>query len=114
MASHLLRMVTSCSHNISDFDGCKSLKSINMPKNARSSAGTAAAAMSLKYVDDGGEWFSFTLKEGARQQCCGCGLTHDIEVRRKGRRYQMRILRHERATAAARRARKKTVVIAEN
>jgi len=53
------------------------------------------------------------LAGGARQQCCGCGLTHDIEVRRKGRRYEMRILRHERATAAARRARKKTVVIAE-
>jgi len=69
--------------------------------------------MSEKYVEDRGEWFAFTLAGGARQQCCGCGLTHDIEVRRKGRRYQMRILRHERATAAARRARKKTVVIAE-
>ena len=68
--------------------------------------------MSSKYVEDQGEWFPFTLKGGTRQQCCGCGLTHDIEVRRKGRRYEVRILRHERATAAARRARKKTVVIA--
>ena len=70
--------------------------------------------MGLKYVDDHGEWFAFTLKEGARQQCCGCGLTHDIAVRRKGRRYEMRIARHERATAAARRGRKKIVVIADS
>jgi hypothetical protein len=69
--------------------------------------------MGLKYVEDQGEWFPFTLKEGARQQCCGCGLTHDILVRRVGRRYEMRIARHERATAAARRARKKTLVIAD-
>ena len=69
--------------------------------------------MGLKYVVDPGEWFSFTLEDGVRQQCCGCGLTHDIFVRRRGRRYEMRIARHERATAAARRARKKTVVIAD-
>jgi hypothetical protein len=70
--------------------------------------------MGLKYVDDQGEWFAFTLKDGARQQCCGCGLTYDILVRRKGRAYEMRICRHERATAAARRVRKKTVVIADS
>ena len=58
--------------------------------------------------------FAFTLKDGARQQCCGCGLTHDIAVRRNGRRYEMRIARHERATAAARRGRKKIVVIADS
>jgi hypothetical protein len=34
--------------------------------------------MGLKYVEDPGDWFSFTLKDGIRQQCCGCGLTHDI------------------------------------
>ena len=44
--------------------------------------------MGLKYVEDQGDWFGFTLKGGARQQCCGCGLTHDIFVRRKGRRYE--------------------------
>jgi hypothetical protein len=69
--------------------------------------------MNLKYVEDQGDWFAFTLKLGARQQRCGCGLTHDISVRRVGRRYEMRITRHERATAAARRARKKTLVIAD-
>jgi hypothetical protein len=57
--------------------------------------------MGLKYVEDPGEWFSFTLKDGVRQQCCGCGLTNDIYVRRKGRGFQIRI------------ARKKTVVIAD-
>ena len=41
------------------------------------------------------------------------GLTHDIYVRRKGRGLEMRIVRHERATAAARRTRKKMVVIAD-
>ena len=66
--------------------------------------------MGLKYVEDPGDWFTFTLKDGVRQQCGGCGLTHDIYVRRNGRG---RIVRHERATAAARSARKKTVVIAD-
>jgi hypothetical protein len=62
--------------------------------------------MGLKYVEDPGDWFSFTLKDGVRQQCCGCGLTHDIYVRRKERGL-------ERATAAARRAREKSVVSAD-
>jgi hypothetical protein len=53
--------------------------------------------MGLKYVEDPGDWFSFTLKDGVRQQCCGCGLTHDIYVRRNGRGFEMRIVRHERA-----------------
>lgn len=79
----------------------------NQPTEAR------RVSMGLKYVEDQGEWFRFTLRDGARQQCCGCGLTHDIFVRREGRHYEMRISRHERATAAARRARKKTVVIAD-
>ena len=69
--------------------------------------------MGLKHVEDPGSWFSFPLKDGVRQQCCGCGLTHDIYMRRKGRGFEMRIVRHERATAAARRARKKTIVIAD-
>jgi len=69
--------------------------------------------MGLKYVEDPGEWFSFTLKDGVRQQCCSGGLTHDIYVRRKGRGLEMWIVRHERATAAARRTRKKMVVIAD-
>jgi hypothetical protein len=69
--------------------------------------------MGLKYVEDQGEWFAFLLKESARLQCCGCGLTHDISVRRVGRRYEMRITRHEPATAAACRARKKILVIAD-
>jgi hypothetical protein len=29
--------------------------------------------MGLKYVEDPGDWFSCTLKDGVRQQCCGCG-----------------------------------------
>lgn len=68
---------------------------------------------SLKYVEDDGEWFPFTLTDGVRQQCCSCGLVHDISVRRKGRGFEMQIVRHERATAAARRNRKKKVVIVE-
>lgn len=70
----------------------------------------------MKYVEDGpeGDWFPFTLKSGVRQQCCGCGLSHDIFVRRRGRRLEMRFVRHERATAAARRARKQTIVIADD
>jgi hypothetical protein len=69
--------------------------------------------MGLKYVEDPGDWFTFTLKDEVRQQCCGCGLTHDIYVRRNGRGFEMRIVRRGRATAAPRRARKKTVVIAD-
>jgi hypothetical protein len=70
----------------------------------------------VKYVEDGpdGEWFPFTFAHGVRQQCCGCGLTHSLEFRRKGRSLEMRFVRHERATAAARRARKQTVVIADD
>jgi hypothetical protein len=75
-----------------------------------------------KYVQDeaDGEWFDFTFKHGVRQQCCSCSLVHDIAFRwvtdkrtRSGRRMQMRFIRHERATAAARRNLKKNVVIVE-
>lgn len=77
-----------------------------------------AAAKSIpagKYVHDeaDGEWFDFTLVDGVRQQCCDCGLIHDILVRRKGRRLQMRFVRHERATSSARRFKKKRVIIVE-
>ena len=70
----------------------------------------------MKYVQDGpdGEWFPVTLKHGVRQMCCGCSLVHTLEFRRRGRCLEMRFVRHERATAAARRARKKTVVIADD
>lgn len=75
----------------------------------------------IPYTEDGpeGEWFYFTLKEGVRQQCCGCGLVHDIKLRRKGTgRWQMRFVQHNRATSAARRNRrrwlgKRRVVIAD-
>lgn len=68
------------------------------------------------YVKDPpeGAWFPLSLKDGVRQQCCGCGLTHDLKFRRRGVRLEMRFVRHERATAAARRVRKKTVVIADD
>ena len=52
--------------------------------------------MGPKYVEDPGEWFSFTLKDGVRPQCCGCWFTHDIYVKRKGRGFEMLIVHHER------------------
>lgn len=68
-----------------------------------------------RYVEDGpeGDWFAFTLAGGVRQQCCSCGLVHEIEFRRKGGKLQMRFMRNERATGAARRSRKRKVVIVD-
>ena len=68
--------------------------------------------MSDKYDEpDRDEWFPVTLRHGIRQQCCSCGLVHDIEIRRRGSKLEMRIVRHERATAAVRRSKKKVQVI---
>ena len=67
----------------------------------------------MKYVEDDGEWFPFTLEHGVRQMCCNCSLVHSIFVRRSGRHYEMKIVRHERATSAARRPLKKKVIIVD-
>jgi len=56
-----------------------------------------------KYVQDEGEWFLLSLEDGVRQMCCSCSLVHDIEFRKTRKGIEMRFLRNERATAAARR-----------
>ena len=48
-----------------------------------------------------------------RLACCSCHLVHDIELRRKGNKTEMRILRNERATQAMRRKHKRKVIIVE-
>ena len=59
--------------------------------------------VSYSYIQDNGEWFDLSLEDGVRQQCCSCSLVHDIEFKKTRKGIQMRFLRNERATAAARR-----------
>lgn len=63
-----------------------------------------------RYEQDDGEWFR--VPKELMQQCCSCGLVHAIKFRQhKVDGLQMRFIRDERATAAARRPRKKKVII---
>lgn len=50
------------------------------------------------------EWVVPTKR--IRDQCCDCGLIHEIEYRIVGGQVEFRARRHKRATAAARRKRK--------
>ena len=65
----------------------------------------------VSYAQDDGEWFA-PKRRGFRHQCCSCGLIHEIDFRTNARgQIEIRFTRHERATAAARRSRKKKVVL---
>lgn len=55
------------------------------------------------HLEDG-EWFRVPMKDH-REMCCGCGLVHDVEYRKVGRRIEFRATVNHRATAAARRSR---------
>lgn len=69
--------------------------------------------MAEKYGTDCEEWFSPKYR-GFRQQCCSCGLVHVIDFRIKDGEIEIRFKRHERATAAVRRTKKKSVVIVDD
>jgi len=62
-------------------------------------------------VEDG-EWFAPNMRD-FRLKCCDCGLVHDLQMRTSNGEVEIRIARNERATAAARRAHKKAVVIVD-
>lgn len=65
-----------------------------------------------RYEHDDGDWFR--VPKTLMQQCCSCGLVHAIDFRQhKKEGLQMRFTRDERATSAARRSRKKNVVIVD-
>lgn len=64
-----------------------------------------------RYEHDDGNWF--LVPKQLRQQCCSCGLIHVIDFHQKKDGLHMRFKRDERATAAARRSRKKNVVIVD-
>lgn len=62
--------------------------------------------MSHRYVEvHDGEW-SHVKRRGERVMCCDCGLTHVHDFRIINGRIEQRSRRDERATAAARKARK--------
>lgn len=66
-----------------------------------------------KYDRQVEEWFEPGHK-GFRLMCCSCALVHEIDFRVNSRgKVEMRMLRHEKATAAARRTRKKKMLIVE-
>ena len=67
--------------------------------------------MGKKYEDDNGDWFD--PQQGFRWACCSCHLVHDVELRRRSRKLQIRIIRNERATAGLRRKLKRKVVIVD-
>lgn len=67
--------------------------------------------MAKRYEEDNGDWF--LLGKGFRWACCSCHLVHDVEVRFRNGMPEMRIIRHERATAALRRKLKRRVVIVD-
>lgn len=50
-----------------------------------------------------GEWMR-VVKRGFREQCCDCGLVHDLDFRIVDGNIEIRTRRNERATAAVRRA----------
>lgn len=52
-----------------------------------------------------GEWVQ-PVRRGYRMMCCDCGLVHTLDFRVHKRRIQFRVFRNNRATAAARRARR--------
>lgn len=63
----------------------------------------------IKYCPKVEDWFS-PIHKGFRFKCCDCALIHEVDFEvRKGEVF-MRMRRHERATAAARRNRKKRVL----
>ena len=53
-----------------------------------------------------GEWFS-PVMSNYRQMCCDCGLVHKFEFRKISNGIEVRVWRDDRATALARRKRKK-------
>lgn len=48
---------------------------------------------------------------GHREQCCDCGLVHVVDFRIIEGQVEVRYTRNKRATAAARRARKRLLVV---
>ena len=60
------------------------------------------------YDDDG--WFSPNCKS-FRQMCCDCSLVHVWSFRIKDGEVQVKIVRNERATAAARRSKRRVMVV---
>jgi hypothetical protein len=60
-----------------------------------------------KYADVlDGEWFEPRMSD-YRQMCCDCGLVHKFQFRKTSNGIEMRVWRDDRATALARRKRKK-------
>lgn len=55
-----------------------------------------------------GEWIEIAMTD-FREMCCDCGLVHTVDFRKRGRKFEMRARRDERATAAARRGKKRNV-----
>lgn len=53
-----------------------------------------------------GEWIQ-PIRKGYRVKCCDCSLVHKIDFRVHNGKIQFRAVRHERATAACRRAKAK-------
>lgn len=58
--------------------------------------------MSIKYYHaTDGEWIHIAKRY--RDQCCHCGLVHDMEIRLTGKKLEIRATVNSRATAAIRR-----------
>ena len=53
-----------------------------------------------------GDWIS-PLMSNWRICCCSCGLVHDLKFKKDGRGIKVRVTVNNRATAAARRRKKK-------
>lgn len=47
------------------------------------------------------EWFDY--KPPVKIACCDCGLVHEVMVRRKNNKLQLRLVRNNRSTAVLRR-----------
>lgn len=64
----------------------------------------------MKYDEpQAGEWVQ-PIRRGYRLMCCDCGLVHTMDFRVLKGRVQFRVFRNNRATAAARRAKRKISV----
>ena len=67
--------------------------------------------MKRHYGEDAEDWFAPNMRD-FRLRCCSCGLIHDMRFRvnKKGE-VEIKIVRNELATSAARRPLKKRVVL---
>lgn len=59
-----------------------------------------------------GDWIRPT-RRGFKEQCCDCGLVHRMDFRIVDGSVEFRVFRDKRATSAARRVRRKAVVIVD-